>query len=89
MTLKFSPDATSTMQHHKHYCLEVSDNCSPTVDHCIIRSASVGALDEAMMQALEHDRNKWVHILTVRSSGLQQWADGATWTWGVRASGWN
>ncbi|XP_068618848.1 F-box only protein 11 isoform X3 [Battus philenor] len=41
MTLKFSPDATSTMQHHKHYCLEVSDNCSPTVDHCIIRSASV------------------------------------------------
>lgn len=42
MTLKFSPDATSTMQHHKHYCLEVSDNCSPTVDHCIIRSASVG-----------------------------------------------
>ncbi|CAF4765016.1 unnamed protein product [Pieris macdunnoughi] len=55
MTLKFSPDATSTMQHHKHYCLEVSDNCSPTVDHCIIRSASVGALDEAMMQALEHD----------------------------------
>lgn len=42
MTLKFSPDATSTMQHHKHYCLEVSDNCSPTIDHCIIRSASVG-----------------------------------------------
>ncbi|CAH0400562.1 unnamed protein product [Chilo suppressalis] len=41
MTLKFSPDATSTMQHHKHYCLEVSDNCSPTIDHCIIRSASV------------------------------------------------
>ncbi|CAG9132841.1 unnamed protein product [Plutella xylostella] len=41
MTLKFSPDATSTMQHHKHYCLEVSDNCSPTVDHCVIRSASV------------------------------------------------
>ncbi|XP_045537691.1 F-box only protein 11 [Papilio machaon] len=41
MTLKFSPDATSTMQHHKHYCLEVSDNCSPTVDQCIIRSASV------------------------------------------------
>lgn len=45
MTLKFSPDATSTMQHHKHYCLEVSDNCSPTVDHCIIRSASVGEFE--------------------------------------------
>lgn len=41
MTLKFSPDVTSTIQHHKHYCLEVSDNCSPTIDHCIIRSASV------------------------------------------------
>ncbi|KOB71122.1 F-box only protein 11 [Operophtera brumata] len=47
MTLKFSPDATSTMQHHKHYCLEVSDNCSPTIDHCIIRSASVGHLTYA------------------------------------------
>lgn len=42
MTLKFSPDATSTVPHHKHYCLEVSENCSPTIDHCIIRSTSVG-----------------------------------------------
>jgi F-box protein 11 len=42
MTLKFSPDVTSTVPHHKHYCLEVSDNCSPTIDHCIIRSTSVG-----------------------------------------------
>lgn len=41
MTLKFSPDVTSTVPHHKHYCLEVSENCSPTVDHCIIRSTSV------------------------------------------------
>lgn len=42
MTLKFSPDVTSTVQHHKHYCLEVGENCSPTIDHCIIRSTSVG-----------------------------------------------
>lgn len=42
MTLKFSPDVTSTVPHHKHYCLEVSENCSPTIDHCIIRSTSVG-----------------------------------------------
>jgi F-box protein 11 len=42
MTLKFSPDSTSNAPHHKHYCLEVGENCSPTIDHCIIRSTSVG-----------------------------------------------
>lgn len=42
LTLKFSPDVTSTVAHHKHYCLEVGENSSPTVDHCIIRSTSVG-----------------------------------------------
>jgi len=42
LTLKFSPDTTSTVPHHKHYCLEVGENCSPTIDHCIIRSTSVG-----------------------------------------------
>lgn len=42
LTLKFSPDVTSTVAHHKHYCLEVGENSSPTVDHCIIRSSSVG-----------------------------------------------
>ncbi|XP_071453876.1 F-box only protein 11 [Hetaerina americana] len=41
VTLKFSPDVTSTVPHHKHYCLEIGENCSPTVDHCIIRSTSV------------------------------------------------
>ncbi|KAG7204011.1 hypothetical protein KM043_001873 [Ampulex compressa] len=41
LTLKFTPDVTSTVPHHKHYCLEVGENCSPTVDHCIIRSSSV------------------------------------------------
>ncbi|KAK6635400.1 F-box only protein 11 [Polyplax serrata] len=41
LTLKFSPDVTSTVAHHKHYCLEVGENSSPTVDHCIIRSTSV------------------------------------------------
>lgn len=45
MTLKFSPDITSTVPHHKHYCLEVGENCSPTIDHCIIRSTSVGKLN--------------------------------------------
>ncbi|XP_063231859.1 F-box only protein 11 isoform X2 [Bacillus rossius redtenbacheri] len=41
LTLKFSPDATSAVPHHKHYCLEVGENCSPTIDHCVIRSSSV------------------------------------------------
>lgn len=41
ITLKFSPDNTSTVQHHKHYCLEIGENCSPTIDNCIIRSSSV------------------------------------------------
>lgn len=42
MTLKFTPDVTSTVPHHKHYCLEIGENTSPTIDHCIIRSSSVG-----------------------------------------------
>lgn len=42
LTLKFTPDVTSTVPHHKHYCLEIGENCSPTIDHCIIRSSSAG-----------------------------------------------
>lgn len=41
LSLKFSPDVTSTVSHHKHYCLDIGENCSPTVDNCIIRSSSV------------------------------------------------
>lgn len=41
LTLKFSPEVTSTVSHHKHYCLDIGENCSPTVDNCIIRSTSV------------------------------------------------
>ncbi|RWS04399.1 hypothetical protein B4U79_05437, partial [Dinothrombium tinctorium] len=41
VTLKFTPDVTSSVPHHKHYCLEITDNCSPVIDHCIIRSTSV------------------------------------------------
>lgn len=41
MTLRFSPDTKSTVPHHKHYSLEVGANCSPTIDHCVIRSSSV------------------------------------------------
>ena len=42
VTLKFAPDITSSVPHHKHYALEVTENCSPIVDHCVIRSSSVG-----------------------------------------------
>ncbi|GAB6020505.1 F-box only protein 11, variant 2 [Chamberlinius hualienensis] len=41
VTLKFSPDLTSSVPHHKHYCLEVIEKCSPVIEHCIIRSSSV------------------------------------------------
>ncbi|KAG1681998.1 F-box only protein 11 [Nymphon striatum] len=41
VTIKFTPDITSSVPHHKHYCLEVTENCSPTIDHCSIRSSSV------------------------------------------------
>ena len=42
VTIRFCPDMASSVPHHKHYALEISDHCSPTVDHCIIRSTSVG-----------------------------------------------
>ena len=42
VALKFSPDITSSVPQHKHYALEITENCSPTIDHCFIRSTSVG-----------------------------------------------
>jgi len=42
MTVKFSPDVTSTVPHHKHYCLEVGEHACPTIEHVILRSTSVG-----------------------------------------------
>lgn len=41
VTLKFSPSIGSSVPHHKHYALEITNACSPTIDHCIIRSSSV------------------------------------------------
>lgn len=43
ITLKFTPDIVSSVPHHKHYALEVTENCAPTIDHCRIKSTSVGA----------------------------------------------
>ena len=42
MTVKFSPDVTSAVPHHKHYCLEVGEQASPTIEHVTLRSTSVG-----------------------------------------------
>lgn len=42
MTLRFSPEAASTLLHHKHFCLEIGENSCPTIDNCIIRSGSNG-----------------------------------------------
>ncbi|XP_013794342.1 F-box only protein 11-like isoform X1 [Limulus polyphemus] len=41
LTLRLKPDMKSSVQHHKHYCLHITENSSPTIDHCIIRSTSV------------------------------------------------
>ncbi|ESN92575.1 hypothetical protein HELRODRAFT_95885 [Helobdella robusta] len=41
VTIKFSPSAPSSVPHHKHYSLEVTDNSSPIVDHCTVKSFSV------------------------------------------------
>ncbi|KAK8398329.1 hypothetical protein O3P69_003895 [Scylla paramamosain] len=41
VTIKFSPHSCNdTVQHHKHYALEIQENCAPTIEHCIIRSVS-------------------------------------------------
>ena len=34
-------DITSSVPHHKHYALECGENCTPLIDHCVIRSSSV------------------------------------------------
>lgn len=49
VTLKFSPDISSSVPHHKHYCLEIGENCSPVIDHCIIRSSSVGMFSSSFV----------------------------------------
>lgn len=41
ITIKFSPDITSSVPHHRHYALEITENCSPMIDHCRIKSSSV------------------------------------------------
>uniref|UniRef100_A0A3Q2Z7S6 F-box domain-containing protein n=1 Tax=Hippocampus comes TaxID=109280 RepID=A0A3Q2Z7S6_HIPCM len=38
MTIKFNPDDKSAQHHNAHHCLEITVNCSPNIDHCIIRS---------------------------------------------------
>uniref|UniRef100_A0A671LFM8 F-box only protein 11-like n=2 Tax=Sinocyclocheilus anshuiensis TaxID=1608454 RepID=A0A671LFM8_9TELE len=34
----FNPDDKSAQHHNAHHCLEITVNCSPIIDHCIIRS---------------------------------------------------
>ncbi|CAD7677398.1 unnamed protein product [Nyctereutes procyonoides] len=38
MTIRFNPDDKSAQHHNAHHCLEITVNCSPIIDHCIIRS---------------------------------------------------
>uniref|UniRef100_A0A915I5E4 F-box domain-containing protein n=1 Tax=Romanomermis culicivorax TaxID=13658 RepID=A0A915I5E4_ROMCU len=41
-TIKFCPasNPSSALLHANHYAIEISGNCSPVVDHCIIRNTS-------------------------------------------------
>jgi len=56
VTLKFSPDiVASSAQHHKHYCLEVRENCAPTIDHCIIRSLSAGTFKSTKLRTVSYE----------------------------------
>ncbi|XP_041467985.1 F-box only protein 11-like isoform X1 [Lytechinus variegatus] len=44
ISIRFNPESNSNQPHHKHSCVEVDANCSPTIDSCNIRSRSqVGA----------------------------------------------
>ncbi|KAG9346296.1 hypothetical protein JZ751_008121 [Albula glossodonta] len=36
--LQFNPDDKSAQHHNAHHCLEITVNCSPIIDHCVIRS---------------------------------------------------
>ncbi|KAM9804338.1 F-box only protein 11a [Neosynchiropus ocellatus] len=38
MTIRFNPDDKSAQHHNAHHCLEITVNCSPIIDHCVIRS---------------------------------------------------
>ncbi|XP_078001279.1 F-box only protein 11-like isoform X2 [Glandiceps talaboti] len=40
LSIRFTPDANSQQPHHKHSCIEVTANCWPTIDSCVIRSKS-------------------------------------------------
>lgn len=44
VTLKFCPDLGASNAHQRHYCLEIKENCAPTVHKCVIRSLSTGEL---------------------------------------------
>ncbi|XP_041353360.1 F-box only protein 11-like [Gigantopelta aegis] len=41
ISLRFMPDITSSVPHHRHYALEIAESCSPTIDQCRIKSTSV------------------------------------------------
>lgn len=44
---QFNPDDKSAQHHNAHHCLEITVNCSPNIDHCIIRSTCTGTAHTA------------------------------------------
>lgn len=43
---QFNPDDKSAQHHNAHHCLEITVNCSPNIDHCIIRSTCTGNVND-------------------------------------------
>jgi len=66
VTLKFTPDVTSIVLYHKNFCLEVGENCSPTIDHCIIRSESVEGAAVCVSEAVSDLGFTIVMLATVK-----------------------
>ncbi|XP_077549393.1 uncharacterized protein LOC144162643 [Haemaphysalis longicornis] len=70
LTLNFMPRCPSSRRNRKRCCLQITANCSPTVEHCIVRSTSaVGAAVCVIGQGAE-PRLHWCAISDCRNAGL-------------------
>ncbi|KAH9362876.1 hypothetical protein HPB48_015161 [Haemaphysalis longicornis] len=70
LTLNFTPRSPSSRRNRKRCCLQITANCSPTVEHCIVRSTSaVGAAVCVIGQGAE-PRLRWCAISDCRNGGL-------------------
>lgn len=64
---QFNPDDKSAQHHNAHHCLEITVNCSPNIDHCIIRSTCTGAVSPSSWSTAgcSQSDEQLLHILCV------------------------